>query len=241
MTGTGAATQEEYRRLFARRRPGWVDSQTLYRDLVDAEVDPSTRVLDVGCGHADLLAPILARAASVVGVDPDPRALEANSVIGEKVVGRAEQLPFADGSFDLVLMAWVVEHLDEPYRAVRELRRVLRPGGRVILLTPNAWNYTTWLIRAIPHRFHDRLNRRLYHRQPHDTYPVRYRMNTTRRLDRGFAAAGFRGIRMLLNGDPTYVGVNRPLFEAACAVENLLDLPVLRRARVHLLAVYERL
>ncbi len=87
-------------------------------------------MLDLGCGSAGCLREIYARAPHVYGLDLDLAALRRNTTIAGRAVGAGERLPFADGSFDLVTLAWVLEHLDEPRQVLRELGRVLRPGGR---------------------------------------------------------------------------------------------------------------
>lgn len=102
------------------------------------------RVLDVGCGakpYEPLFSP---RAASYVGVDPvdNPRA---------ELKGSVEALPVDDASFDVVLCNQVLEHCDDPSKAVSELRRVAAPGGRVLASThgvmpyhPSPTDYWRW-------------------------------------------------------------------------------------------------
>jgi 2-polyprenyl-3-methyl-5-hydroxy-6-metoxy-1,4-benzoquinol methylase len=100
-------------------------------------------VLDVGCntGYGTIrFAPVAGR---VVGVDVSPRAIEAARERSHD--GRPEfiqtsgfELPFAAGSFDLVTSFQVLEHVPEAAVFLRELARVVRPGGLVILATPNA-------------------------------------------------------------------------------------------------------
>ena len=102
------------------------------------------RVLDVGCGakpYEPLFAPF---AESYVGVDPveNPRA---------ELRGSVEDLPVEDASFDVVLCSQVLEHCDDPSRAVSELHRVTAPGGRVLATThgvmvyhPSPADYWRW-------------------------------------------------------------------------------------------------
>ena len=85
------------------------------------------RVLDVGCGVKPYF-PYFAEAASYVGVD-----VVENPVAD--LLGPVEALPVEDGSFDVVLCNQVLEHCDDPAQAVRELHRVLAPGGRVLAST----------------------------------------------------------------------------------------------------------
>jgi hypothetical protein len=117
---------------------------------------------------------------------------------------------------------------------------VLAEAGRVAFLTPNAWNYNAWLIRAIPNRLHSALTRRLYGRDRADTFPTRYRCNSPRRIDRTLAATGFVPEQVLTNGDPTYVAVNEPTFRLGVLLERVTDVRPLRAARVHLIAVYRK-
>jgi SAM-dependent methyltransferase len=85
------------------------------------------RVLDVGCGIKPYFPFFEPYASEYVGVDIDNPAAELE--------GAVEALPVADASFDLVLCNQVLEHADDPTQAVRELRRVVAPGGRVLAST----------------------------------------------------------------------------------------------------------
>jgi SAM-dependent methyltransferase len=86
------------------------------------------RVLDVGCGAKPYLPLVAERAASYRGLDSEPGPFVDD-------VGPAEELPYDDESFDLVLCTQVLEHLFEPAAAVREIHRVLAPGGCALVST----------------------------------------------------------------------------------------------------------
>jgi SAM-dependent methyltransferase len=233
----GFERQTRVREEYRRRTPSWVDSVARYRALIGGAATPGARILDLGCGrnglHGDDLS--CAPETTVVGVDPDLPALAGNTVVTHRVVGSGEELPFAAASFDIVASAWVLEHLDHPGLVFSEVRRVLVDGGRFIFVTPNAWNYNAWMIRAVPHRWHATLTRRLYGRGEGDAYPVRYRANSGATLRGLLNAAGFTCTRLAYNGDPSYIAFNRPLQEAAFGIERALSTPALRRARVHIL------
>jgi SAM-dependent methyltransferase len=92
------------------------------------------RLLDVGCGdkpYASIFAPYV---SAHVGVDPveNPHA---------ELRGLVEALPVENGSFDVVLCSQVLEHVDDPAQAVRELSRALRPGGWLLLTTHGTYYY----------------------------------------------------------------------------------------------------
>ena len=101
-----------------------------------AEVGPAA-LLEVGCGTGEL-AERCARelGCRVVALDQSTAMVEATAVRGvEAVVGDVQALPFAHGSFDCALAAWMLYHVPDLQRGMAELRRVLRPGGRLVAIT----------------------------------------------------------------------------------------------------------
>src|SRR5690348_5313255 len=110
-----------------------------WRRLAAASVvRPGDRVLDAACGTGDLaVADAEAGAREVVGVDFSPRMLERarrKSTKIEWVEGDLLSLPFPDASFDAATVGFGVRNVPELERGLRELRRVLRPGGRLAVL-----------------------------------------------------------------------------------------------------------
>jgi len=101
-----------------------------------AEVDPR-RVLEVGCGPGEAAERITRElGAAVVAVDTSERMVELARARGvDARVGDVQELPFADGSFDCALAAWVLFHTADLDRALAELARMLRPGGRLVAVT----------------------------------------------------------------------------------------------------------
>jgi 2-polyprenyl-3-methyl-5-hydroxy-6-metoxy-1,4-benzoquinol methylase len=110
-------------------------------------VGTGNRVLDVGCSSGYLARPLAERGNTIVGLELDPEAARAAEEFCELVlVGDVEtmDLPLEPGSFDVVLGGDVIEHLRDPAATLARLRPFLRPGGRVVLSTPNVAN---WAIR----------------------------------------------------------------------------------------------
>ncbi len=110
----------------------WAVRRPLVDWLAGMDFD-GLRMIDVGCGTQPY-RPLFAGAAEVVGFDipGNPRA---------DLHGSIEALPVEDASFDVVLCLQVLEHVPDPIAAVRELRRVVRPGGRVLLSTHGVYPY----------------------------------------------------------------------------------------------------
>lgn len=141
-----------YWRLVGGLAPGLLNSQHEYARALVSEVEGASRWLDLGCGH-DFLPPFVnqdrlqaARARCVsVGIDADGSALAKHRGLRHRVRGNIERLPFQAGTFDLATANMVVEHVARPERLFAEIARVLKPGGRLLLHTPNADGYTTRL------------------------------------------------------------------------------------------------
>jgi demethylmenaquinone methyltransferase/2-methoxy-6-polyprenyl-1,4-benzoquinol methylase len=125
------------------------------RAMVDAiAATPADRVLDVATGTG-LVARALRRryGCRVVGLDQSEQMLSrARPLVGpvyEQVVqGEAEQLPFADGEFDALTFTYLLRYVDDPAATMRELARVVRPGGRIAMLEfhvpPRPLLYPAW-------------------------------------------------------------------------------------------------
>jgi SAM-dependent methyltransferase len=103
--------------------------------------------LDVGCGAGQEMLRLAGRGWIVKGLDPDLSAVEAARSRGLEVShGTLSDGHFPDGYFDLVLMSHVLEHLRDIGAAVAEVHRILKPGGRLVALTPNgrSWGHRTF-------------------------------------------------------------------------------------------------
>ena len=119
----------------------YVGRRRIIRSLVEkicaALNDPNPRILDVGCGTGANLK-MLADYGNAEGVDISPQAVEFCRERGLDSVklGAAEQLPYENDSLELVTALDVIEHLDDDVAGLREMRRVLRRDGRVLLFVP---------------------------------------------------------------------------------------------------------
>jgi glycosyltransferase involved in cell wall biosynthesis len=231
-----------YARYTARtlaRRPRDIDQ---YRARVEAAVKDGDRVLHLGCGwdRSEVTIGLRGR-AEVIGLDVDRSA-------GERFHSPfwhadAAELPFADASFDVVCSEYVFEHVDRPTEVMRELARVLRPGGRVVALTPNRWSYKSLAAAMTPHAFHRLAAAKLRPdaRAAEDVYPTRYLMNTPAALRALAAEHGFSVSEIaLLNNGPTWFRKMPGLFELGRVYHAALDTDALGGLRCGILVSLER-
>ncbi|MEW6716614.1 MAG: methyltransferase domain-containing protein [Chloroflexota bacterium] len=96
------------------------------------------RVLDNGCGVGMYVEHLTPHAGEMIGLEYDfPRAQAARKRTPYIICSTGEALPFPDNSFDVILSHEVIEHVQDDRKAIAEMIRTLRPGGRLVLFCPN--------------------------------------------------------------------------------------------------------
>lgn len=111
------------------------DSSHLTRIDRLASISRGDRVLEVGCGQGHLTKALARRGVDVVGVDANPQASEVAGS-GRVMHMRAEDLDFPSDEFDFVVSVHAIEHIPELEAALAEMSRVLKPGGKAVLIYP---------------------------------------------------------------------------------------------------------
>ncbi|WP_297436956.1 class I SAM-dependent methyltransferase [Thermococcus sp.] len=135
----------EYFNRIAARYDGWYRTRTgEYVDRTEKRLIFSMmrsrggRALDLGCGTGNYTLELKRRGFDVTGLDASEGMLKVARAKGLPCIeGDAYSLPFADGSFDLVLSVTMFEFIREPERVLAEVHRILRPGGEVVIGTMN--------------------------------------------------------------------------------------------------------
>jgi SAM-dependent methyltransferase len=217
--------QNAYRDRYRALRPGWRSSGDQLEALVRSRLTAQSHVLDLGCGRGGVVELIWHDVKLAAGLDPDVPSLAEHRAPGMPVIrGRGEHLPFAGESFDLIVCLWVLEHIESPEVVLSEVRRVLRPGGHFVFLTPNLRNpllLMNRLAKALP-QLQRRIVPRLYGRVEADTFPVRYRANTEESIRRLASLCGLEVALLRAIADPTYLALNDLMFRASVLSERLL-------------------
>jgi ubiquinone/menaquinone biosynthesis C-methylase UbiE len=207
-----------YWRLRKRLSPGLRNAQYTYFETLDAAVRPGDRWLDIGCGR-QIVPPwmknndawqrrMIERAGEVVGIDPDAEALAENTLPIIKHRGPAECVPEPDGCFDLISANMVAEHLESPQRVLEEVARLLKPGGRFILHTPNVFYPLTLAAAMVPSLLRDRVTAWLEKRPLQTIYPTYYRFNSPRCIRKLAAGHELKVVDLTLTPDsPETIGL----------------------------------
>ncbi len=165
------------------------------RALLLSEVRPGERVLDLGCGAGRFVAVLQAAGADAIGVEHAEGALERARRVAPGADLRRVQpdgsLPLGHGEVDLVWCSEVLEHVVDTTGFLTEVRRVLRPGGRLLVTVPDHGRLKRTLLALARHESH------------YDPLGQHVRFYTRRSLAGVLTATGFADIRLApLGGVP---------------------------------------
>ena len=143
---------DTWKRLYAGEYPrGFLIMDTLRKYVPEFQVK-GARVLDVGCGDAGAIIAFAEQGADTAGIECFETSLERGAmraadhgVSVDLRKGVAEEIPHPDDSFDLVMLDNVLEHVNDRPLTLREVRRVLKPGGLLYMVTPKPFSlYSLW-------------------------------------------------------------------------------------------------
>jgi SAM-dependent methyltransferase len=200
------------------------DCTVAFYTRLHALLDKNIVVLNLGAGRgrAALLEPspyrkklqlLRGKVKSVIGIDVDPAVVGNPDMDQTHVIDPFGPWPLEDASVDVILSDHVFEHVDNPTEFVREIARVLKPGGWLCARTPAKWGYIGLGARLVPNALHVRLLKNLQpHRKAEDVFPVVYKLNTIPALRRSFPDSVWKNCTYGHNGVPGYHANNVVIF-----------------------------
>jgi ubiquinone/menaquinone biosynthesis C-methylase UbiE len=235
------ATKNQMPLHLAQRPAALHDSpEEYFQQRLEQIVCPGDRILDAGCGAGKFSRMDFAKeiGCHLTGVDLQ-EALGRNQQMDSRVRADLKRLPFSDKSFDVVNCRLVIEHLDAPQAALEEFHRVLAPGGRLAIFTPNLLHYFGAAATLTPHWFHIWFNRRVRGFDDSDIFPTYYRANTRRRLRALLLKSGFaRADVTLVEGAPSVLAFNSLLHRVGIGYERLVKrFDLLSAFRLNIIAI----
>lgn len=226
-----------YEKYYSGRR--FHDS--LYSEKIRKHLKPGQRLLDAGCGRYLKFCRDFSSMAQVVGIDIESTLETHNKAAPFGVCGDVGTLPFAANSFDMVISRSVVEHLEYPELVFREFSRVLQPGGKVVIITPNKYDYVSLLAAVTPYWLHRSLVSKIFQVPGDDVFPTLYRANTISAIRKTLCSAGLVEVELdTINHYPAYFMFSPVLFRLGVLYERLTSLELFRSLRGSLLCVFEK-
>lgn len=217
--------------LFGRLDPSnyyWRNYDRRLRALIDS-VRPRLRVLEVGCGYGNDLHWIALQGADAVGIDVDSSQMRAAqrlnahvaAALGRPVdvdIRRANVLNISGETFDIIYMKEVFHHLEPRDEVVSKLSELLRPGGVIILVEPNAWNPLIQIQMLKVRGFKTVVAAIDQQSGEHWVYGNE-RIISAGSIKRLFRQVGIEGVTELFRLLPTRLAFTEPLARIASAIE----------------------
>jgi SAM-dependent methyltransferase len=211
------------------------DSSINFFLRVNALLEPDMTVVDLGAGRGTSLLGeedftkrlrrLQGKVRKVIGIDVDS-AIDEHPYLDERhIVAIGDPYPLDAESVDLIVCDWVLEHVADPESFVREVERVLKPGGWFCARTPNRWGYVGIVTNLVPNTLHTGVLSRVWpERDEVDVFPTVYRLNTRAAVRRHFPASRWENFSYFINPPPKYHGNRAALFGIIGTYQKLVPL-----------------
>jgi 2-polyprenyl-3-methyl-5-hydroxy-6-metoxy-1,4-benzoquinol methylase len=174
------------------------------------------RVFDAGCGNGNYIIDEHKKLIKfAAGMDSDKASTAKNISLDEIKFGNLEKITYSDKSFEVVTSLWVAEHLKNPKIVFKEIFRVLKPGGLLLVATPNAKCWLLKIKQLLGQSVNNYVVKKLYGRAEEDVFPAYYRANTVNEMTKLLEGAGFKDIEVKVNYDPGYTAFNNLTFKCS--------------------------
>lgn len=219
--------------IIQRIDPSFRHRWEVFAELLREHLNDQTVWVDVGCGENEMVEMYGRLAKRAVGVDP---LVPRRATTAPFIQADLKSLPFDSESVDLVTLRFVVEHLARIPEDLREVERILKPGGRLLVLTTNSASPFVILPRLLPFTLKNLMIRTLLKVREEEIFPTHHRFNRLATMRRG--AGRLRLVEAQLIQDANYT--RRWLFRILFAVHRLTRAPALQWIRPNIVAVFEK-
>jgi ubiquinone/menaquinone biosynthesis C-methylase UbiE len=177
-------------------------------------------ILDVGCGSGRYSWALKKLGAKkVIGIDVDSIVLENKSTDNNIVY--KDTIPLEDNSVDLIIMDWVLEHINDTTKFYSEINRILKINAIICARTPNFYSYWVMCSKIIPRKMHELVIKKVQdNRKEIDVFPAFYKLNTLKDIKKKFEK--YENYIYLETPDPTYYFNNKIIYNIMQFLHKLL-------------------
>jgi SAM-dependent methyltransferase len=213
----------------------------MFREITLKYINKKTVLLDAGAGSGYLpqmnFKDVVGKA---IGVDPSVE-VKNNPFLHESHIGFCNDMPFLESnSIDVAVSNNVLEHVEEPNTFLKEVQRVLKPGGLYVVKTPNIYHYMALISTITPNWFHVFYNK-LRGVPAEDIFPTQYKINCKKDLydhakKAGFTVQEFR----LVEGRPEYLRIFAPFYLVGIVYEKIVNMFNLSQLKIVYFAVLKK-
>lgn len=210
-----------------------------FRKYLKNYINNNSIILDAGCGNNGIISEFKSTTRLIIGIDVNEKLLSENKIVDKKIIADLEHIPLDSNSVDIVISEFVLEHLDNPSLAFKEILRILKPKGAFIFITPNSLNPIMTLSKILPHTFHSLLRIKLLKKEE-ETHPTYYRANNYRRLLKLGETTGFYNCEITRAGNPEYLGFCKPLVPVSIFFEKIMDNNFLNIFKMYLIGCFTK-
>jgi ubiquinone/menaquinone biosynthesis C-methylase UbiE len=201
---------------------GPLDGTMEFYGRINAIIKNTDFVLDLGagrgswffddnCSYRRNIRNIKDKVKYLVGVDID-KAIFENQTTHKNIIMKSDKIPLDDNSMNIVIADWVLEHVQNPDDFVKEIYRVLKPGGFFCARTPHKYKYISILASLIKNKHHSKVLRFIQpERKEIDTFPTAYKINTLKIIRKYFF--NFKNFSYLYTSQPSYYANSKFLFQ----------------------------
>jgi len=198
------------------------DDNVIFYEWIKSYLKSDHIILDCGAGTG-LLNPynFKGHCKKVVGIDLDERVLK-NPLLDEAYVENFMYPYFPEQSFNIVFANNVVEHIKKPAEFLKEMKRILKPGGLLFIKTPNSWHYVALAGSFTPKKFHVFYNR-LRGVKEEDVFPTFYKMNQNYKIKKLSKKLNFSYEIKFFEGRPEYLVLNPIMFFLGIIYERIAN------------------
>ncbi|KPJ72485.1 hypothetical protein AMJ52_06075 [candidate division TA06 bacterium DG_78] len=169
-------------KIIKKLDPSFRHRWEVYNDLIYSFLSKNTIWIDIGCGDNSIVTSFADRSNFAVGID---RKVPEHRTKAAFICADLRDLPIKSGIADLVTLRFVVEHLQNIPDNFKEIDRILKITGRVIILTTNSWSPFIFLPRLLPFRLKNAIIQTLYKVSEPETLPTLHKFNSSRKMKCG--------------------------------------------------------